>query len=296
MFKEFGVEPAIFGNFDATRALFQSLKADQGRLLAGFPMEWARSVDQAIEAIRKIGPNRKKALKDYAALAFRHPYRNASQSGTWAECVQHKCGGHPIHLAVTAREKDFGACLDEVLDDACELWEVPATKRVPRNIVDILGAIEEVLKLSNSIAIVDPYLNVRSGGRRREFMDGFFEMLESYPKVERCVLHSCDDQAPNVVAYLKRFAKLRKTAEIIWCEWPERALHDRFLISKNVGAVRLGHGVDPARDWVDVPVTPTDLLEISRVDSDRWLGLKEEFLAMRAPSFIGKQEIVSRES
>ncbi|MGQ0699319.1 MAG: hypothetical protein ACT4PZ_13870 [Panacagrimonas sp.] len=296
MFKEFGVEPMIFGDYESARSLFQGLKADQGRLLAGFPLEWSRSVDQAIEAIRKIGPTRKKSLKEYAAQAFRHPYRNVSQSGSWSECVQFKCGGYPIHLAVTARSKAFGACLDDVLDGACELWKVPATKRVPRNIKDILGAIEDVLKLSNSIAIVDPYLNVRSGGRRKEFMDGFFGMLAGFPKIERCVLHSCDDLAPNVAAYLKRFGKLPNTTEVIWCEWPERSLHDRFLISKNVGAVRLGHGVDPARDLVAEPVAPTDLLEVSRVDADRWVELKEEYVAMRAASFVGKQAIVSSSS
>lgn len=255
MLYEYAVDPVALGSSWARcRYILDQAGWNLGRLIVAYPRRsWMR---EAIRASEPLGDVEKARIREALRLAGMYKVVRTGRTVQDASL-------HWLEDAIRQQTIDpFRAIVADVPDDAANfvlnidgvnaaapLWECPANWQVPKSGVAIASALEQLIRHSRELKLIDPYLDVT--GRR--YLPTLREILEKaaavgLPAVEvhceeraevlditalaRQAPHGLQAQMPNGVALKVHW----------WSEKPGgRRLHARYAVSDR-GGIRIDHG------------------------------------------------------
>lgn len=303
MIHTIAVDPGCLDTWDRFQRFLAGCGPDRGRVLLEWPGSYRRHLREAI--VRWPDRQRQRAEELFKrAEAGRRFHRRPGATryddkADWVTNALAEDKREKLRAVIAAEGRPGVVAVDDATDDA-EPFRVPRTRIVRRTAADLADAVAPVLRLGGAaVHLVDPYL-VQSK------WDGSAWASGKHLEVLRHMLARGGGYANHVHWHARRHdgfdfareepfirrqlpADLPNLAFTLWL-WPDRALHNRFVLTEFAG-VQFGHGLDPDRrddEWAEDDLT--------LLDADHWRQRWEQFTnAGRRSDVVGLPVRTGRE-
>lgn len=306
MICEFALDPELVATWhDRKEYLFfdEKFGVRTGRIVSLYPKKWPALVWKRFE--RSPCGQDQNARKNLTALLTdlcQHAVKRRSSFSEiedWLERAEAEHAERPFHGILSAKNPRHHECVihSAELTETCHaLWKVPDAPVVSRNVRDLVGAVEPLLKVCRHAVFVDPYFDPTKS-RFTDPFTGYMEavwtsrygvddpIVELHTGIDRFFRHGEDrsaDEEKRVARNLSGDMKRQlprcipegKTVQVfIWKqrEHGER-LHNRYILSE-VAGVSFGTGLDQSNDPESVETDDISLLSPIQLDT-RWKQYK----------------------
>ncbi len=271
MFYEYAIDPEILSNYEECKQFFLSFQSRPQHLISDAPRNWARQALNHINTIphEQCLPARKKALKGLLAVLVKdnltknRPVNRENQN--WLDCVVEEHQRFPFSaLFGTDALQDPVPCysFSDLVFDSPDCWS-NEQQHVERVADEMVSHIRPLLYISKTIQLVDPHIRfIEPGwGRYKGIIKELLENLHTYNfgrGINVLEIHTSDKYG-NMSQELhdKAYGWLNAGVCIKVFHWPEKEVHDRFVLT-DVGGINFGHGLDEFAEGrsAEVLVTP----------------------------------------
>ena len=278
MIREYAVDPAaIYRNLDSLQRFLSDFRAEHGRIVAGIPRAWER-VQQ--DFIRQMGLStiaRRKCFDEIDIIAETSVFTGLSiptDLDGWINQArhvkQHLALNAIISTTTNAATGEFN--YENFLEDAPEGWHSPQTISVERTAVSLAASIGKSLSIASSVLFVDPYFNPADERYRAPILEFISKINGNRQNCRKIFLHTAEQHNQNTQKLRQDIShglenhikpRLPENFTIETWIWPSNQLHDRFVLTKNVGYA-FGHGLDEARYQGAINVNINRLAESAR--------------------------------
>lgn len=277
MIREYAVDPSVIcENISTLQRFFSDFGADNGRVVGAVPHRWVREFQDAIRALGLTQMERKRCFEKISKL---NSYSVLPRDGlgvgdvSWLEKAQGLNADEAFNGVLT-HETDLNNRqynYNNMLEHYPESWEVEQTISVRRRASNIANAIAKSLYLAKQITLVDTYFNPADD----RYINPLFEFIN---KIEvgryhskKIIIHTSDNGTRSgLTTALERFVqpRLSEGFQVEVHLWQSNYLHDRFVITNNVG-YSFGHGLDERAYHDAIEVNINRLGESGRINELR---------------------------
>ncbi|EGQ7645981.1 TPA: hypothetical protein ACPJ0G_001179 [Vibrio alginolyticus] len=266
MIREYAVDPdAYTRNRDSLQRFFTDFRAEQGRVVSAIPKNWERAQQASIRAMGLQPVERRKCFDELRKLCNTSLIPGITvpeHIDEWLAQARHAKESFAIQAIITSifneanSEYDYASMMFNQPED----WIINQTNSVPRNAEALADAISVSLSLADIAMFIDPYFHPSDDRYRRPFIE-FIERLSSGRRPCRRALVYTALQGDKTKTILQRGLEdhiqplLPAGFELELSIWPSNQMHDRFVLTKQVG-YSFGHGLDEAtyQDAIEVNV------------------------------------------
>ncbi|EHR6472067.1 hypothetical protein [Vibrio parahaemolyticus] len=269
MIREYAVDPdAYTRNLDALQRFFTDFRAEKGRVVTAIPSlqrNWVRAQQDSIRSMQLPTLQRRKCFEKISELAgssLMPGIQIPANLNLWIEQARHVKGELGTEAIITCTSDEPNGEFDyaELMFHEPQNWNIDQTISVPRNAVALADAISVSLSLAEVAMFIDPYFHPSDDRYRRPFIE-FIKRLSSGRRPCRRALIYTALQGDKTKADLQRGLEdhiqplLPAGFELELSIWPSNQMHDRFVLTKQVG-YSFGHGLDEAtyQDAIEVNV------------------------------------------
>ncbi len=274
MIREYAVDPAAYTrNLDALQRFFTDFRAEQGRVVSAIPKNWVRAQQASIRTMGLQPVERRKCFDELRKLCDTSLISGITvpeHIDEWLDQARHAKESFAIQAIITSifneanSEYDYASMMFNQPED----WIINQTNSVPRNAEALAGAISMSLSLADIAMFIDPYFHPSDDRYRRPFIK-FIERLSGGRRPCRRALVYTALQGGKTKAVLQRGLEdhiqplLPAGFELELSIWPSNLMHDRFVLTKQVG-YSFGHGLDEANYLGAIEVNINRLAETAR--------------------------------
>ena len=265
MFYEYAVDPAILTSISNVQAFFESFKNRPHRLISDAPKKWTQEAFNAINYLPhdQCPPVMKKTLKEnLKKLSKNSLCSNRSVDGwdmitsSWLDFVINEHEKHPFS-AILGTESDSNSLpfysFSRLFVFAPLCWEYSGQQHIKREATIIVETLLPLLKVSKHLQLVDPQFALIKPN-----WDRFKPLLEelilranefNFGKgIFKIEIHTSDKRGCVQQGLEAKVQSWLPEGITVCCfQWPEKKMHDRFILT-DVGGVFLGHGLDEYAD------------------------------------------------
>lgn len=278
MIREYAVDPdAVYRNTDSLQRFLCEFRADKGRVIAGFPRNWKREQQDKIRDMGLSQMARRKCfeeLKKIEKTSLTNSFEQPSQ-GQWLDKainVDGQCSLNGI-LTVRAEPDRKIYCYGNLLDSRPDSWEIGQSRLVSRQADSMASTISFSLSIASIVMFVDPYFHPTDERYRaplRAFIDKIVEGRQGLRKLFIYTSLNANKTRRDVERGLDTHIQpiLPEGFTIETWIWPSNLMHDRFILTKNVG-YSFGHGLDESRYQDSIAVNVHRLSEEHRKEHFR---------------------------
>lgn len=263
MIREYAVDPSVIcRSLDTLQRFFSDFGADKGRVIGAVPGKWKERIFQGINNLG-LGAVAKNKAKDRVNILEGSSLVKRAVDGR-VEDVDWLAKVIDSH-----KECKFSAILSSCREEALDVydygnlleytppcWDIGQTLSVPRNANDLTSAISFSLSIANApVHFVDPYFDPRD--------DRYLQPMRSFIGIvnrgrfgmNKIFIHTQlkldGTKSPKTREEIERGLNERLLGQLpdgftveLWV-WPNARLHDRFVLTKQVGYA-FGHGLSEA--------------------------------------------------
>ncbi len=251
MYKEVAVDPACIADEACFFALREQFGFEKGRYLIADSRRWLKDAMLAVKAAQsrnELKPIRAQTIKSWLNKAGRRVTAKERQLllprdrvlvpvvDVWNDwwLGQKTIRDFDVSvLTVTNPPQGYDFTQLSYLPN----WQVSPSNSVNRTAVDIVSAIEPLLRIGKEILLVDNYFNLGANVVLVELLKkavhaGFTRLT---------IVTTCDCASPERVWNNQYQSLVPADFRCEWLKVPDRYFHDRYLITET-GAVKAGHG------------------------------------------------------
>ena len=258
MLYEYAVEPeAIAVDWETFRYVIEKFGFDRGRLISGFPNNWARRVADAARD-SNMGPVKLSSLvnrlrKAQIRAIIPNNRRVDAGIGDWLESALAQHGERPFRAIVVGEDGTRHPAVLEIddLTDEHDLFAASISWEVERTDEGIAAAVAPLLCSANEVLIVDPYFDLSERKFKGPLKVMMQKMVRSGKTGSGIQIHfrahrdrpSMEDVEREVSGWIRGLIPNEFWLELYG--WEERDFgedfHDRFLLC-NRGGMEVGAG------------------------------------------------------
>lgn len=285
MIKEFALDPEVLATWQSFRYFVEKFGVSKGRLIAEFPRTWKRLVYEAAQRTAK--PVELARIVERLRQVSNHVLLRKGRPGgdprmTWLDnaLVEHLRDPFAGIIAVdnTQAHPDVLAEID--VHDREPRFQVLTQIEIERTASRLAACAEVLLRNSSRVKWIDHVIDLRQGRWRRPFVAA----LELADPGRRPVIvevhrgYGNDVHRRNLLdQFYESFQRLsRKGVSLELYLHPERAMHDRFILSE-LGGLKVGHGLDDNEEGGSNPVANVLLLD-QELFEVQWRKFSDESL------------------
>ena len=259
MLYEYAVEPkAIGASWDSFKYLIEKFGFDRGRLISRFPKKWGHEV---IETARQSGISevKFKSLVDKLDNAKKRALIPSGRhydpvTGDWLDNAIEQHTLDPFHAIIASEnrgDKNFILIAEDIVEET-PLMKTRTDWGVERTGEALAEAMSPLLKFSNKILFLDPYLDIREP-RYKETLKASLAIVAAHHSSNfQCEIHFCThDSRPSTEFIIGNATDwlsgvLPESLSILLFCWEVKAdgdiFHDRYLVTDR-GGMGLGAGL-----------------------------------------------------
>ncbi len=287
MIKIFAVQPEVMAQPEFFREYFKDFGVDKGRWIAMFPSDWRRRVINLVQGLpqERLPTMKKRGMRDklqgrpYRDRFIKLPVAGDEVSVDWlsaAEALTDAKLARGVLAAENPRAKDNVLVAGD-FDPDCDVYFATTNKRVAKTPEDLFEVVQPVVRIAESIDIVDPHVQSvgPSGNSFASFLQLIFEELRSSPStcrkisvhVRKPTVFRPEIQQRNYAALFAPFLDEDETIAVSFWDLNELAdrNHDRHFIT-NAAAIMSSYG------WTnDVEGKPTTDISLKSAETHRRL-------------------------
>jgi hypothetical protein len=255
LIEQYAIDPAaIYRNKDSINRFLTDFNAENGRVVAAIPRKWFEEHQLEIKKWFVSPMARKRALdklmkiKNHSLITG---YSTPQEIATWINKAIYLKESSPISAILSTRRCSDNEiyCYEDILEEAPINWEIGQTISVIRNAEVLTQTIRLSLELATTAYYIDPYF-FPSDGRFVAPLLKFIEVL----RTGKHATHSITIHTSMIKGSRSEFERGMQdfiapelpngfTVKLFF--WQSQELHDRFILTKNVGYA-FGHGLDEA--------------------------------------------------
>lgn len=277
MIREYAVDPdAYTRNIDALQRFFTDFRAEKGRVVTAIPnleRNWVRAQQNSIRAMQLPPVQRKKCfdkISELAGSSLMPGIQIPANLNLWLEQARHVKRELGTDAIITCATDEPNGEFDyaELMFNEPKNWNIDQTISVARNAQSLADAISVSLSLAEVAMFIDPYFHPSDDRYRLPFIE-FVNRLSSGRRPCRRALVYTAIQDGKARADLQRGLTehvrplLPAGFEVELSIWPSNLMHDRFVLTKQVG-YSFGHGLDEANYQGAIEVNINRLAETAR--------------------------------
>lgn len=277
MIREYAVDPEAYTrNLDALQRFFTDFRAEKGRVVTAIPnlqRNWVREQQNSIRAMELPPVQRRKCfdkISELAASSLMPGIQIPTNLNLWIEQARHVKGELGTEAIITCTTDEPNGEFDyaQLMFNEPQNWNIDQTISVARNAQSLAEAISVSLSLADVAMFIDPYFHPSDDRYRLPFIE-FVNRLSSGRRPCRRALVYTAIQDGKTRADLQRGLTehvrplLPVGFEVELSIWPSNLMHDRFVLTKQVG-YSFGHGLDEANYQDAIEVNVHRLAETAR--------------------------------
>ncbi|MGY5618222.1 hypothetical protein ACXHQ9_14020 [Vibrio cincinnatiensis] len=277
MIREYAVDPdAYTRNLDALQRFFIDFRAEKGRVVTAIPnlqRNWVREQQDSIRAMQLPPVQRRKCfdkISELAGSSLMPSIQIPANLNVWLEQARHVKRELGIDAIITCATDEPNGEFDyaELMFNEPQNWNIDQTISVPRNAQALVDAISVSLSLAEVAMFIDPYFHPSDDRYRRPFIEFFKRLAGGRRPCRRALIYTAL-QGDKTKAVLQRGIEdhiqplLPAGFELEISIWPSNQMHDRFVLTKQVG-YSFGHGLDEATYQGAIEVNIHRLAETAR--------------------------------
>ncbi len=283
MIREYAVDPdAYTRNIDALQRFFSDFRADKGRVVTAIPnsrRDWVRAQQVSIITMQLPPIQRRKCfdkISELAGTSLIPGIQIPANLNVWIEQARHVKGVLGTDAIITCSTEEPNGEFDyaELMFNEPQNWNIDQTISVPRNAQSLADAISVSLAIADICIFVDPYFYPAQPRFRNVFRELIARLVSGRQQCRKAYLHTAIHQRGRTREQLEE-SLTRDMQPLLpvgftletWI-WPRNKLHDRFVLSKQVGYA-FGHGLDEATYAGAINVNINRLSEESRKNEFR---------------------------
>lgn len=256
MLQEYTVDPnAVYRNLDTLQRFLSEFKAGNGRVISELPQRWEREQQDKIRELQLSPIAKRKCfdqIKAIAKISVIGECNIPSELKGWIEKARYLKGKGQINAIITQTCHAKNAEYDyaNFLEQEPEKWEIGQSLTIDRNAQSMANAIENSLSIANMAMFIDPYFHPTDERFRAPLLAFIEKVKNGRRQCNKIFIHTTeqsDKKQSELIRGLDLHIKPKLTADFsieTWI-WSSKKLHDRFILTKNVGYA-FGHGLDEA--------------------------------------------------
>lgn len=283
MLREYAVDPTeIFRDIGSLQRFLEDFHAAKGRVIAAIPRDWfnaqmhhLRQMDLGPIARRNV-KNELNKIKDVSVISGYTIPRDIEPWLDKALHVKNQTELNGIMSSVFCDDRKIFNYRD-LLEHKPDDWNLEQSISVERTAQSLSETIDTSLRLATTVFYIDPYF---SAAEQR-----FFAPLMAFVQkmmMGRCrtitihTTHLGQGRAAHTLG-LEQIIKpsLPEGFTIKLFMWQQQQMHDRFILTKNVG-YSFGHGLDEAQYANALKVNIDRLGETVRAAHFRYFSQKDD--------------------
>lgn len=277
MIREYAVDPdASCQNLDALQRFFSDFRAENGRVITSIPASpknWEREQQQKIRDLNLPPVARKKCfdrLKEMEKHSLIGGLQIADDLANWIDKARDVKSQMDVDSIITTNTDQEHCEYDyaQILFTHPANWTLGQTMSVARNADALANAISCSLSIAKIALFVDPYFHPIEDRYRRPLIKFISKLAGGRQPCHKAYLHTVvkeDKPRADIERGLREHVcpllPVGFTLET-WL-WPPQLLHDRFILTKQVGYA-FGHGLDEATYQGAIEVNVNRIAEIAR--------------------------------
>lgn len=282
MIREYAVDPdAYTRNLDALQRFFTDFRAEKGRVVTAIPnlpRNWIRVQQDRIRAMQLPPVQRRKCFDKISELADRSlvpGIQIPANLNLWIEQARHVKDvlGTEAIITCTADEANGEFDYAELMFNEPQNWNIGQTTSVQRSAQSLAEAISVSLSLADVAMFIDPYFHPSDDRYRLPFIEFVNRLSTGRRSCRRALVYTTvhegktkADLQRGLVEHVQ--PRLPAGFEVELSIWPSNRMHDRFVLTKQVG-YSFGHGLDEANYQGAIEVNINRLSETARHDKYR---------------------------
>jgi hypothetical protein len=274
MIKEFALQPeALVESFQTFRYLIEKFGVGHGRLISEFPSKWAKLVYEALNA-QSLADEERHAISAYfkAKLIgqpdFVYPSQRPGGDGQkdWVDRAIEASSQTPFDGIIVSGKTDGRDNLlsARTLTDLDPQFASKRNFRVDRTADQLVGCIDLLIRASQSVKLIDPYLNPKDR-RWRRVIEAVANRIQirsqRSSEIEIFRSYDGDIQKSNLLRDFGEWLPKCSAQEgikfrVFMFSKQDVYMHNRFILT-NIGGAMYGTGLD---EWDDAsPKAPEDV-------------------------------------
>lgn len=266
MIREYAVDPdAVYRNLDSLQRFLADFRAENGRVIVSIPRNWIREQQNKIRVLGLSDVARRRCFDDIAKLANTSVIGGVTIPTTiqsWIMQARYAMEHYNINAIISTTSDIAANEFDylNLLESQPNNWIINQTQSVQRNAQSISQSIATSLSIASIALYVDPYFHPTDERYRAPLLALINLLRNGRNPCSKLYLHTTTQDDKNRSALesgLETHVKphLQNGFSIELWIWPSQQLHDRFILTKNVG-YSFGHGLDESnyRDAINVNI------------------------------------------
>lgn len=165
LIKEFAIEPEVMAQWEHFNLLWEDFGADKGRLIARYPIQWKRRVQELAQISSK--PVRAKSIAENIGrddYKFLDAGRCYSSQKDWIDNATSQPSSQPFHAIITKSCPKFAPDNIILVDsDGFEKdkppYKVDHQSKTPRDAKELAECASLLLRYCSTLKLVDPYFD-----------------------------------------------------------------------------------------------------------------------------------------
>lgn len=277
MIREYAVDPdAYTRNLDALQRFFTDFRAEKGRVVTAIPnlpRNWVRAQQDSIRAMQLPPVQRRKCfdkVSELASSSLMPGIQIPANLNLWIEQARHVKGelGTEAIITCNADEPNGEFNYAELMFNEPQNWNIDQTISVPRNAQSLADAISVSLSLAEVAMFIDPYFHPSDDRYRLPFIEFVNRLSAGRRPCRRALVYTAihegktrSDLQRGLTEHVQPL--LPAGFEVELSLWPPNLMHDRFVLTKQVG-YSFGHGLDEATYQGAIDVNVNRVAETAR--------------------------------
>lgn len=284
MLREYAVDPSeIYRDLGALQRFLDDFNAARGRVIAAIPRDWFDAQTRYLREM-ELGPVAKskvlEQLKRIRNVSVINGYTIPRRLDQWLDQALHVKTQTNLNGIMSSYYSEELQIYDyrNLLEHQPSDWHLEQSISVERTAQRLSEAIDTSLRLATTVFYVDPYFSAADNRFIAPLIAFIQKMMQGRCRI--LTIHTTNrDQATRAVhlANLEQFIKpiLPNGFTVKLFIWQAQQMHDRFILTKNVG-YSFGHGLDEAAYAQALRVNIDRLGESSRAELFRYFSEKDD--------------------
>lgn len=271
MIREYAVDPdAYTRNLDALQRFFIDFRAEQGRVVSAIPRNWIKEQQKSIQKMGLKSIEKRRCFDKLKDISLVSGITVPTDIQGWIEQARYAKNNSDIQAIITCATNENNNEYDyaNMLFTQPENWEISQTKSVDRKAHSLAEAIAASLSLAEVAMFIDPYFHPLDDRYRLPFIEFVKRLSSGRCPCRRALVYTAlqegktrADLQRGLVEHVQPL--LPAGFEVELSIWPSNKMHDRFVLTKQVG-YSFGHGLDEAAYQGAIEVNIHRLSETAR--------------------------------
>ncbi|MCC5487647.1 hypothetical protein AB6E94_21955 [Vibrio lentus] len=277
MIREYAVDPdAYTRNLDALQRFFTDFRAEKGRVVTAIPnlqRNWVRAQQDSIRAMQLPPVQRRKCfdkISELASSSLMPGIQIPANLNLWIEQARHVKGELGTEAIITCNTDEANGEFDyaELMFNEPQNWNIGQTISVPRNAQSLADALSVSLSLAEVAMFIDPYFHPSDDRYRLPFIEFVNRLSAGRRPCRRALVYTAIHEGKTRADLQRGLTEhvqplLPAGFEVELSLWPPNLMHDRFVLTKQVG-YSFGHGLDEATYQGAIDVNVNRVAETAR--------------------------------